>query len=99
MSLNYIVLSGQLAQDSEIRYTVSGKSVLEFSLSLPTAPTEEPRFVRVISRKEHPLETQQKLKKGAAVVVEGQLLNRRNESQAGYRRKQVEISLDHLTLL
>lgn len=100
MSLNYIVLSGTLAADSEVRYTVSGKAVLEFMLRPEDGQSDEfqPQ-VRVISAREQALEKQSQLKKGQAVLVEGQLYQRKVDSGAASRRKQPEINMDHLTLL
>ncbi|HEY9843454.1 MAG: single-stranded DNA-binding protein [Candidatus Sericytochromatia bacterium] len=101
MSLNYIVLSGTLMQDSEIRYTMSGKSVLEFSLAVEDGQTPEfQQFVRVIGRRDQATDLQTQLRRGTAVVVEGQLVQRKVESGSGHhRRKQPEIHMDHLTVL
>lgn len=100
MSLNYIVLSGNLIQDSEIRYTMAGKSVLEFSLAIQDPQTPEiQQFVRVIGRRDQATEQHQLLKRGTPVVVEGQLVQRKLETGSGPRRKQPEIHMDHLTVL
>lgn len=100
MSLNYIVLSGQLLQDSEIRYTLAGKPVLEFSLAIPDAQRPELQHaLRVISRRDHATELHPLLKRGCRVSVEGQLVQRKIETESGHRRKQPEIHMDHLTLL
>ena len=100
MSLNYIVLSGTLLQDSEIRYTMAGKSVLEFSLAIQDAQTPEiQQFVRVIGRRDQATEQHLQLKRGTPVVVEGQLVQRKLEAGSGPRRKQPEIHMDHLTVL
>lgn len=100
MSLNYIVLSGTLAADSEVRYTVSGKAVLEFMLCPEDGQSDEfqPQ-VRVISAREQALEKQSRLKKGQPVLVEGQLHQRKIDTGSAQRRKQPEINMDHLTLL
>lgn len=100
MSLNYIVLSGQLVQDSEIRYTISGKSVLEFSLAVKDSQTPEfQQHVRVIGRRDPSTELQSQLKRGTHVIVEGQLVQRKLETGSGHRRKTPEIHMDHLTVL
>lgn len=100
MSLNYIVLSGTLAQDGEIRYTMAGKSVLEFSLGITDAQAPEiQQFVRVIGRRDQATEQHALLKRGTAVVVEGQLVQRKLDTGSGPRRRQPEIHLDHLTVL
>lgn len=95
-----MVLSGELVQDSEIRYTVSGKAILEFSLLLPDSQDAELQHnIRVIGRHEQATQHQPELKKGAHVVVEGQLIQRKINTQSGHRRKQPEILMDHLTLM
>ncbi|MGV3526931.1 MAG: single-stranded DNA-binding protein [Candidatus Sericytochromatia bacterium] len=100
MSLNFIVFSGHLVNDSEIRYTPAGKPVLEFSLSLPDGHEPEIQHaVRVISRRESAPEWQPRLKRGTPVVVEGQLIQRQLETSSGHRRKQPEIHMDHLTIM
>lgn len=100
MSLNYIVLSGTLAQDGEIRYTAAGNSILEFNLMTP-APTDrkDPNFIRVVSRREYGHEMVHRLKKGISVVVEGQLLNRNYTTRAGLHKRSVEISLENLNII
>ncbi|PKL76249.1 MAG: hypothetical protein CVV27_11330 [Candidatus Melainabacteria bacterium HGW-Melainabacteria-1] len=100
MSLNYITLSGSLLQDAEVRYTVSGKPVLEFSLAVKDGLNPDiQQFVRVIGRREHANELQTQLRRGTSVVVEGQLVQRKLESGSGHHRNQPEIQMDHLTLL
>jgi len=100
MSLNYIVLSGTLMQDSEVRYTISGKAMLEFSLAVIDSQSPElQQFVRVIGRRDQATEQHAQLKRGTSVVVEGQLVQRKLEAGSGHRRKQPEIHMDHLTVL
>lgn len=100
MSLNYIVLSGTLLQDGEIRYTMAGKAVLEFSLNVTDAQAPEiQQSVRVIGRREQATEMHAHLKRGTSVVVEGQLVQRKLDTGSGSRRKQPEIHMDHLTVI
>ena len=100
MSLNYIVLTGQLAQDSELRYTVSGQPVLQFSLTVKsTANSEEYSYIRVVSRKEYPADIVKQLKKGTFVLVEGQLLTRTYTVSSGFQKKNIEISLESFNIL
>ncbi len=100
MSLNYIVLSGCLPKDSEVRYTVAGKPVLEFSLEVQDdLDPENKQSIRVISRREPAVELQDLLKRGVRVAVEGQLVQRKIETDSGHRRKLPEIHMDHLTVL
>lgn len=98
MSLNHTVLSGQLSQDSELRYTVSGKPVLEFVLALPSDGDLIP-LIRAVTRRDKLMQLQSRLKKGVSVIVEGQLRNRKVEIQQGFKKKQMEINLDTITIL
>ena len=101
MSLNYTMLSGHLPQNSELRYTVSGKPVLEFMLTLQDDhPDTEPNQVHAVARKEKLTSMQFQLKKGTYVLIEGQLRNRTLEAHhKGFRKKQLEINLDTITIL
>lgn len=95
MSLNYIVLSGKLAQAGEIRYTANGKPVLEFHLQ-PHDPDNAPH-IRVIGQRSQALELSEHLQRGTEVIVEGQLIQRKVET-SGHHRKLPEIRMDHLIL-
>ncbi len=95
MSLNYVVLSGTLAHAGEIRYTASGKPVLEFHLNLSSE--ENSPQVRVIGRRQQCIAQSDKLQRGTHVTVEGQLIQRKVE-QSGHQRKLPEVRLDHLIL-
>jgi len=100
LSLNYIVISGRLPKDSEVRYTVAGKPVLEFSIEVQDEiDPENKQMIRVISRREPVVDLQTQLKRGTRVAVEGQLVQRKIETDSGHRRKLPEIHLDHLTVL
>lgn len=99
MSLNYVILSGHLTQDSEIRYTLSGKAVLEFSLAIPDSQYPEQTYVlRVIHRREGNPELQRQLRKGVAVIVEGQIYQKKLDV-SGHKRIQPEIQLESLSIL
>lgn len=103
MSLNYIIISGHLAQDGEIRYTVSGHPVLQFSLALPTSSdtTSTSNYIRVVSRKEYPQSTVRRLVKGTPILVEGYLFTKASSttSRSGSSKKNVIIGLENLEIL
>lgn len=98
MSLNYISLSGQLTRDSELRYTLSGKPILEFYLKVEDQ-NQEAHTLRVIDRKAASPERQKVLRSGERVLVEGHLINRKLEQSKSYSRTQPEIHLDSLMIL
>lgn len=99
MSLNYVILSGQLAQDSEIRYTVSGKALLEFPLAIVDAQHPDQTYtLRVINRRESTPELQRQLRKGVTVIVEGQIYQKKFDV-SGHKRIQPEIQLESLNIL
>ena len=91
-----MVLAGRVSQDGAIRYTASGKAVLEFHLQ--PQDTDNGPTIRVIGRRQQSIEQSESLIKGAAVVVEGQLVQRKIETESGHIRKLPEIHLDHLLL-
>ncbi len=94
-----MILSGPLAQDSELRYSPSGKAALEFHLVLPDARNpEQTHLLRVINRRETTAELQRQLRKGVQVVVEGQL-HQKTYEVSGYKRTQPEIQLESLSIL
>lgn len=94
------MISGRLPKDSEVRYTVAGKPVLEFSLEIQDdLDAENKQAIRVISRREPVVELQAQLKRGVKVAVEGQLVQRKIETDSGHLRKLPEIHMDHLTVL
>ena len=99
MSLNYVILSGPLAQDSELRYSASGKAALEFYLVVPDArEPERTHTLRVINRRETTPELQRQLRKGVQVIVEGQL-HQKTQEVSGFKRTQPEIQLESLNIL
>lgn len=98
MSLNYIVLSGNLVQDSQLRYTSAGKPVLEFTLMVDEQDSSRHQ-IRVISKRDSATSHQNMLKRGTHVAVEGQLIQRLVDGHSGQRRKIPEIHMDHFTLL
>jgi len=82
-----------------MRYTVSGKPVLEFHLAMtdPHRP-EQNHSIRVVNRRESSVEVQRQLRKGVSVIVEGQLYQKKYEV-SGSKRKQPEIQLESLSIL
>jgi single-stranded DNA-binding protein len=99
MSLNYISLSGQLLQDSEIRFTVSGKAVMEFNLVLSdNHHPDQTHTIRVINRRDSSPELQRQLRKGTNVIVEGQLQQRKH-IVSGHKQMLPEIQLESLSIL
>ncbi len=98
-SLNYVVLMGRVTMDPDLRYAPSGAAVLSFRIAVnrryKDKATDEWKddtsyfTVNVWGPAAERLSGQ--LKRGSAVLVEGQLRSREWESKSGEKRSAVEI--------
>ncbi len=98
-SLNHVIISGRLTQDPDLRYTPRGTAVCTLRLAVSRwyrdkdtgELKEEPSFFNVIAWNKWAELSGERLKKGSAVVVEGQLRSRNWETPTGEKRYTVEI--------
>jgi single-strand DNA-binding protein len=98
-SLNYVVLLGRVTMDPDLRYTPKGAAVLSFRVAVDRAWKDkatdewkrEASFFNVNIWGQAAERLSETMKKGSAVLVEGQLRSRSYETQAGDKRYVVEI--------
>lgn len=97
-TLNKVFLSGNLTRDPEIRYTASGAPVASFRVASNRwyrTPEGERRedvcYVNVVAWQRLAELVGSRLRKGSAVLVEGQLQSRQWEGENGVKRSAVEI--------
>ncbi len=98
-NINYIIVSGRLTRDPELRYTPKGTPVASFSIAVSRYTKnkdsgeikEEASFFNIIAWDNLADRCADRLSKGSAVVVEGYLRSRKYETQAGDTRYIVEI--------
>ena len=105
VSLNRVLLIGNLTKDPELRYTPSGTPVANLRLAVNSsfkdqsgARKEETCFVTIVVWSKQAEICQQYLKKGRAIFVEGRLLYRSWEAE-GKTRSTMEVRADRIQFL
>lgn len=105
VSLNRVLLIGNLTKDPELRYTPSGTPVANLRLAVNStykdqsgARKEETCFVTVVVWAKQAEICQQYLKKGRPVFIEGRLIYRSWEAE-GKTRSTMEVRADRVQFL
>lgn len=107
MSINRVVISGNLTRDPELRSTGSGMSVLKLGVAVndrrknqQTGEWEDyPNFVDVTVFGARGEALSRFLSKGSKVAIEGKLRWSQWESQAGEKRSKLEVVADEVEFL
>jgi len=90
VSVNRVFVAGNLARDPELKYTNSGKAVVNLSIAVNDYYTKEASFFRVVAWERQAENCDKYLSKGSPVLVEGRLQSRSYEVN-GEKRNVVEI--------
>ena len=105
ISLNRVLLIGNLTKDPELRYTPSGTPVVNLRLAVNSMfkdqagqRKEETCFVTVVVWSRQAELCNQYLKKGRAVFIEGRLIYRSWEAE-GKTRSTMEVRADRVQFL
>ena len=105
-SLNKVILIGNLGADPELRYTPSGRAVVNFRMATTRQwntqdgeRREETEWHRIVAFSKLAEICGQYLKKGAPVYVEGRLQTRSWEDQNGMKRYTTEIVANEMQML
>lgn len=105
VSLNRVLLIGNLTKDPELRYTPSGTPVANLRLAVNSSfkdqagqRKEETCFVTVVVWSRQAEICQQYLKKGRSVFIEGRLIYRSWEAE-GKTRSTMEVRADRVQFL
>jgi single-strand DNA-binding protein len=108
MSVNKVILLGNVGKDPDVKYLDSGVAVATFSLATSDKAYTLPNGTRVPERTEwHNLVLWRSLAeiaekyvhKGDKLYVEGKIKSRSYDDQAGVKRNIVEIFVDSMELL
>ncbi len=106
MSLNKVMIIGNLGRDPEMRYTPSGQAVTQFTVAVnrnfkdPQGEwREETEWFRVVAWAALAERTAENLRKGRKVYVEGRLQTRQWEGQDGQKRYTTEVIANTVTAL
>ena len=105
ISLNRVLLIGNLTKDPELRYTPSGTPVANLRLAVNSSfkdqagqRKEETCFVTIVVWSRQAENCNQYLKKGRSIFVEGRLVSRSWESE-GKTRSTMEVRADRVQFL
>ena len=96
MSVNKVILVGNLGKDPEVRFLQSGKKVANFSLATSEKwkTGERTEWHKVVIFNEKIIEVAEKfLKSGSKVYLEGQLQTRKWDDKSGNTRYTTEVVL------
>ena len=107
MSINRVVISGNLTRDPELRSTAGGTAVLNLGVAVndrrKNAQTGEwedyPNFIDCVMFGTRTEAISRYLAKGAKVAIEGKLRYRSWESQQGEKRSKVEVAVDEIEFM
>lgn len=91
MSINRVVLLGNMTRDPELRRTGSGKAVTNFTLALNRYNNDEADFVDCVCWERIAENTAQYCYKGSKVAVEGSIQTGSYVDKDGHNRKTVNV--------
>jgi single-strand DNA-binding protein len=104
--MNKIMLIGNLGRDPEMSYTTSGKAVTRFSLAVNRNTKtstgerqEETEWFSIIFFDRLAEVSNQYLKKGQKVFIEGRLTTRKYTDKTGVERTAVEVIANDMEML
>jgi single-strand DNA-binding protein len=105
MSVNKVILIGNLGKDPEVRYTQSGTAVTNFTLATSRSfkkdgeKVDETEWHRVVAFGRTAEVCGEYLSKGKQVYVEGRIQTREWEDKEGNRRWTTEIIIERMQML
>ena len=105
VSLNKVMVIGNLGQDPDIRYTRNGTSVANLSIAVNEQWTkdgekqERTEWVRCVMWRKLADVAKEYLHKGDAVFVQGRLQTRKWEDKNGGNRYTTEVVVDEMRML
>ncbi len=105
MSLNKVILIGNVGRDPEVQHFEGGNAVANFSLATTergyklsngTEVPERTEWHRIVVRKDQVPFVERWVKKGSSVYVEGKIRSRSYEDKNGMKRDVYEIVCDKI---
>ncbi|OGC78752.1 MAG: hypothetical protein A2145_03445 [candidate division Zixibacteria bacterium RBG_16_40_9] len=105
-SLNKVIIVGNLTRDPELRFTQAGVPVVNFKIASNKRykdslgiVKEDVCYIGVVAWEKLAESCRDHLKKGSAVLVEGELRSRLKEHEDGTKRNFVEIKAFYIQFL
>lgn len=105
VNFNKVIMAGNLTKDPEVRYIPSGTPVASFSIAVNRRFKqgdewkEEVTFIDIVVFGKQAENCGQYLNKGAGVLVEGRLQQRRWESEDGQKRSKYEVIAQNIMFM
>ena len=106
MSVNKVILVGNLGRDAELKFTAGGQPVSSFSLATTEKYTskdgekkETTEWHRIVLWGKTAEVLQEYLVKGKQIYVEGKLSTREWQDKDGNKRKSTEVNAQRVVLL
>ena len=105
MSLNKVILIGNVGKDPDVRYFESGNAVANFSLATNergyklangTEIPERTEWHNIVATRDRAQFVERYVKKGSMVYVEGKIRTRSYDDQSGVKRYVTEIQADRI---
>lgn len=105
MSLNKVILIGNVGKDPDVRYFDSGAAVANFPLATSergytlangTVVPERTEWHNIVVRRDQVAFVEKWVKKGSGVYVEGKIRTRSYDDQSGVKRYVTEIHADRI---
>ncbi len=105
-SLNKVLIIGNLTKDPELRYTQAGVAVVNFKIASNKRYKdslgmirEDVCYIGVVAWQQLAESCRDRLKKGSAVLVEGELRSRIKDNEDGSKRNFIEIKAFYIQFL
>ena len=98
-NFNEITLIGHLTKDPEVKYTQQGTQLANFGLAVNRFKKDEVDFFNITAWDKQAKVCGDYLKKGASVMVKGELNFRDYETQDGQKRKTHTVNLRNMVML
>jgi single-strand DNA-binding protein len=106
-SLNVVLLAGRVTMDPDLRYTPKGTAVLQFRIAVnrryPDRATgewkEETSYFTVVNWGQQAERVGEQMKKGSAVMIEGELRSRSWDDKDGKKHSVVEVHARRVQVL
>jgi single stranded DNA-binding protein (ssb) len=105
MSLNKVILIGNVGKDPEVRYFDNGVAIANFplatsergyTLSNGTVVPERTEWHNIVARRDQATFVEKWVKKGSGLYVEGKIRSRSYDDQNGVKRYVTEIHADRI---
>lgn len=102
MSVNKVILLGNVGKDPQVRYPEKGITVASFSLATnerSSAGTERTEWHNIVMYGRNGEFAEKYIRKGSKLYLEGKLRTRAWEDKLGVKRTVTEIFVDYFELL